>query len=235
MQKTFKSYIGDLDAKKKKRKKKKKIFKHHIGEPRTRELMNTQNEEDIPTRNFKKKKKNNKNILNWRQTTFHVEQKQNKKKKGTKKTPQKTTTTTTASETQRKIFKCSHRTNFWKTKLDVNTKARGISLSKTLSFNTFSLPNLQNKVTFLNFHSPYFYFGSCRHMVYLSHYLTKPPITTRNFRGPPQKILTLLLYATFSAHNLFFPKVTYLKKKKKKKKKKRTTRYTKKRKISSKY
>ena len=58
-------------------------------------------------------------------------------------------------------------------------------------------------------------------MVYLSHYLTKPSITTRNFRGPKKKkILTLLLYATFSAHNLFFPKVTYLKKKKKKKKKK---------------
>ena len=131
--------------------KKKKPFKHHIGEPWTREWMNTQNEEDIPTRNFKKKKKNNKNILNWRQTTFHVEQKQNKQKKRTKKKQKKKrkTTTTTASETPRKIFKCTHRTNFWKTKLDVNTKARGISLSKTLSFNTFSLPNLQNKVTFL--------------------------------------------------------------------------------------
>ena len=83
-----------------------KTFKHHIGEPWTREWMNTQNEEDIPTRNFKKKKKN-KNILNWRQTSFHVEQKQNKKrtkKKQKKKTnkekkKKRKTTTTTASET----------------------------------------------------------------------------------------------------------------------------------------
>ena len=47
-------------------------------------MMNTQNKEDIPTRNFKKKK-NNKNILNWRQTTFHVAQKRKQNKKTTKK------------------------------------------------------------------------------------------------------------------------------------------------------
>ena len=98
--------------------------------------------------------------------------KQKKKKKEQKKKnkqKKKRKTTTTASETPRKIFKCFRRTNFWK------TNGRGISLSKTLSFNTFSLPNLQNKVTFFNFHSPYFYFGFCRHMVYFSHYLTKAP------------------------------------------------------------
>ena len=84
--------------------------------------MNTQNKEDIPTRNLKKKKKKKKkNILNWRQTTFHVEQKKNKKnekqqqqkKKKNKKKKQRNT---------EKNFQMSRRTNFWKTKLDVNTK-----------------------------------------------------------------------------------------------------------------
>ena len=46
---------------------------------------------------------------------------------------------------------------------------------------------MQNKVTFFNFHSPYFYFGFCRHMVYLSHYLTKTPTTTRIPEDPPPK------------------------------------------------
>ena len=43
-------------------------------------MMNTQNKEDIPTRNFKKKK-NNKNILNWRQTTFHIHKNKKEQKK----------------------------------------------------------------------------------------------------------------------------------------------------------
>ena len=105
--------------------------------------MNTRNKEDIPTRNFKKKKKQQEHH-NWRQTTFHMEQKQtNKKKKKKKRITTTKKTKKNPSETPRKIFKCSRRTNFWK------TNGRGISLSKTLSFNTFSLPNLQNKVTFL--------------------------------------------------------------------------------------
>ena len=88
--------------------------------------MNTRNEEDIPTRNFKKKK-NNKNILNWRQTTFHMEQKQKQKqKKERKKNKQKNKEKKNEkqqqkkkknpNETSRKIFKYSRRTNFWKTK-----------------------------------------------------------------------------------------------------------------------
>ena len=104
-------------------------------------MMNTQNKEDIPTRNFKKKK-NNKNILNWRQTTFHVEQKQQQKKN--EKNKQKKTKNNN-NNSQRNIEKFSN------SPADLTSgkqNGRGISLSKTLSFNTFSLPNLQNKVTF---------------------------------------------------------------------------------------
>ena len=68
-------------------------------------MMNTQNKEDIPTRNFKKKK-NNKNILNWRQTTFHVAQKRKQNKtKNNKKKPKN-------QRNIKKNFQMSRRTNF---------------------------------------------------------------------------------------------------------------------------
>ena len=105
--------------------------------------MNTRNKEDIPTRNFKRRRR--KNIINWRQTTFHVTQKKKKENKTERKKNKKRKTTT--KKKQKKI-PAKHREkfsnvppNYWK------TNGRGISLSKTLSFNTFSLPNLQNKVT----------------------------------------------------------------------------------------
>ena len=65
-------------------------------------------------------------------------------------------------------------------------------------------------------------------MVYLSHYLTNTPTRLLEISDDPKKILTLLLYATFSAHNLFFSQSDIFKNKKKAKK--RTTRYTKKKK-----
>ena len=117
--------------------------------------MNAQNEEDIPTRNFKKEKKNNKNILNWRQTTFHVEQKQKKKKKkGTKqkktnKKKQKTKnnnnkkTKKNPSETPRKIFQ------MFPAELTSGKQNWTWNFFQQKHYqHTFLLPNLQNKVTF---------------------------------------------------------------------------------------
>ena len=72
-----------------------------------------------------------------------MEQKQtNKKQQKTKNEKQQQRKNKKKSQRNtEKNFQMSRRTNFWK------TNGRGISLSKTLSFNTFSLPNLQNKVT----------------------------------------------------------------------------------------
>ena len=73
-------------------------------------------------------------------------------------------------------------------------------------------------------------------MVYLSHYLTKTPTRLLEIsEDPKKKILTLPLYATFLAHNLFFSQSDIFKNKKKKKKKTYHEVHTKKRKISSKY
>ena len=152
--------------------------------------MNTQNEEDIPTRNLKKTKKKQQKHPKLETDDFPRGTKNKKKKTKNNNPPQKKT-----SETPRKIFKCSRQTNFWKTKLDVNTKHVEFLSAKHYQ-HTFLLHNLQNKVTFFNFNSPYFYFGFCHHMVYLSHYLTKTPTTTRIPEDPPKKTHTTPLKYT---------------------------------------
>ena len=105
--------------------------------------MNTRNEEDIPTRNFKKKKKQQKHPK-LETDDFPRETKQNKKKKGTKKKTKK-------NKNEKQQQPAKHREKFSNGPAELTSgkqNGRGISFSKTLSFNTFSLPNLQNKVTF---------------------------------------------------------------------------------------
>ena len=106
-------------------------------------MMNTQNKEDIPTRNLKKKKKKQK----------HPKLETDDFPRGTKKTNKK-------NKKQRNIEKFSNYPTDLTSRRKQNRRkyqARGIFFSSktpTISFNTFSLPNLQNKVTFLTFTHP---------------------------------------------------------------------------------
>ena len=67
--------------------------------------MNTRNKEDIPTRNFKRRRR--KNIINWRQTTFHVTHK--KKENKTERKKQKTKNN---NKKQKKKIPAKHREKF---------------------------------------------------------------------------------------------------------------------------
>ena len=85
--------------------------------------------------------------------TFYMEQ---KKKKRTKKNKQKKQTKKKKNEKQqqkktKKKIPAKHREKFSNVPAELTSgkqNERGISFSKTLSFNTFSIPKLQNKVTF---------------------------------------------------------------------------------------
>ena len=80
-------------------------------------------------------------------------------------------------------------------KMDINTKQCGIFFNKTLS-RLFHFPT--RKIGNFNFHSPYSYFVVYSKVGYLSHYLTKPAATARNFRGPQKTHSTPLKYTATS-------------------------------------
>ena len=70
---------------------------------------------------------------------------------------------------------------------------------------------LTRKIGNFNFHSPYSYFVFFSNVSYLSHHLTKTYRDCYQFQRTQKKKLTLLLwstllllYANFSAHELFF-------------------------------
>ena len=191
--------------------------------------MNTQNKEDIPTRNFKRKKKQQKHP---KLETDDFPRGTKKKRKQNKTPPPKKKKKKIEKQQQQKKKKkkkpAKHREKFSNVSAELSSRTMQngrkyqtmwnfffLSKTHTISFNTFSLTNVQNKVTFFNFHSPYFYFGFCRHMVYLSHYLTKPPTTTRNFRGPKKTHTTPLCHFLGSLTFFFFPKWHFVLKKKK--------------------
>ena len=112
--------------------------------------MNTQNKEDIPTRNFKKTKKTQQKHPKLETDDFPHGTKTKQKKKKERKKKKKRKTKRKKKKKKKKI-PAKHREKFSNVPAELTSgkqNGRGISLSKTLSFNTFSLPNLQNKVTF---------------------------------------------------------------------------------------
>ena len=61
---------------------------------------------------------------------------------------------------------------------------------------------LTRKIGNFNFHSPYSYFVFFSNVGYLSHYLSKPAATARNFRGPKKTHTTPLKYTANSVCHL---------------------------------
>ena len=141
-----------------------KTFKHHIGEPRTCEWWTPRIKKTSQQEILKRKKKQKHPKL---ETDDFPRGTKTKKKKTNEKTKKKNNKKQQQQPAKHwKFFKFSCGPNFWKTKWTWNF------FQQKHYQHTFLLPNLQNKVTFFNFHSPYFYFGFCHHMVYLPHYLT---------------------------------------------------------------